>query len=196
MNMTARGFTLLELLIALVIATIIGVMLTFAVQKIITFNHQLLQQNTQWQNLDHAIGIIEADLQNLHPLYFNSQQLQPTILPPFTLDANLSFERNILFYTQAHELIDHTVRITYVFKHHKLVRLIWLDPSSPQVSQQQLLLDHVRDLAWQAYTQGGKQYASWPISHNIKSRFPAAIALHITLQNGQHITRWVMLHAV
>ena len=87
----ARGFTLLELLVAMAIVAVIGVMALGGLSEVIRQQTIAQQRAERWREIQFAMRIISQDLAQVHPRPTREERgedWQPSVL----VDPNAQFQ--------------------------------------------------------------------------------------------------------
>ena len=96
MTRKACGFTLVELLVAVAILAIIGVMAFVGLNRVIDQQQLARQRTERWQDIQLAMRLIVQDLAQLHPRPTREElgeSYQPTLLADPSAQFALEFSR-------------------------------------------------------------------------------------------------------
>lgn len=184
---SAAGFTLLEILIALVIFAIIGILTTLSLHRIIGNNKALNKQDQRVMQLQMAITLIRRDLlQALNRPIIDSSGNQSVAFSGS--GSELSFTRAGLVNPLGFARRSDMQRISYNLSDTALVRSTWtvLDQPAGAKPQRKKLIDHVNMLSWSFVDSENKKHDSWPPSsegnQQAISPLPKAVLLTMSIK--------------
>jgi general secretion pathway protein J len=164
-----QGFTLIEILVALAIFAVIGVVAASCLHQMIGYRARLINQSDQWRTLAIARLLIQKDFSNaidLGPLDVDS-----ALLPGFSgQSSQLTFTR----YNHANAALasDSAVfeGVTYSLSNRQLIRST---TDLNYKSSSSIVLDGVNDIQWY-YLDSSKQWVQqWDMnsSNNFSQRW-------------------------
>ena len=183
------GFTLIEILIALLIFAILGVLTAVGLRQTIENNNALKIQNKSLQQLQLAMTLIRRDLiQVINRPVINANNRQESAFIGSS-DA-LSFTRTGLFnpFDVSHRT--DMQRVGYLLDGNKLIRLTWqvLDQPPGAKPLRQTLLTGITDLKWSFVDMRNKTVDSWPGgSSDGQSTIPKAVLLRMQVKGEGEI---------
>jgi general secretion pathway protein J len=182
----SRGFTLLELLVAMFIAAVIFAMGYGAINQGVKNRVGLQEQEAKLLELQTAVRVIEQDFVQLAPRpirqpvgndYYaalvSSTTTQPVVALTRTGWTNPSGQ-------QRPEL----QRVAYYFENGTLRREYWpvLDPTQSSKTVRRDLLTHLKSVALRFYSQGRTWGTQWPLSPRPDDYASRPVAVEITLE--------------
>lgn len=182
----SRGFTLLELLVAMFIAAIIFAMGYGAINQAVKSRVELQEQQAKLLELQTAVRVIEQDFVQLAPrpirqpvgndfyaaLISNTQTPQPVFALTRAGWANPSgLQRPAL------------QRVAYYFENGTLRREYWtvLDPTQSSKAVRRDVLTHLKAVSLRFYSQGQTWGTQWPLSPRDTDYASRPVAVEITL---------------
>jgi len=189
-----RGFTLLEVLLAIAIVALIATLGYRALAALSDSETRLTEEATRWRTLDLFFARLEGDLRQAMPRPARlSNALEPAWLastddggnsllefsragPEFALDPGSAGQR------LAYRLHNGAVEVLYWASYD---RPRGIDPTP------YALLEGVARFQLAYLTQGGVWAATWPIAGD--SALPRAVKVDVTLASGEVIERWLAL---
>lgn len=174
-----HGFTLIEILIALMIFAIIGVMVAIGLRNVINQNQRVEAADNRLQLLEVAETIVRQDINNIidRPIRNRDNHWLPSVM---LKDNIIEFTRgglsNPLNPIQQSDL----ERLSYSLKDGKLIRRIWpvLDRVLALQPQQMTLLTGVSQLKIVAYDADSQAQISWPIKTGT-SKFASSLPFYL-----------------
>lgn len=192
-----KGFTLIEVLIALFILAIISVIATAGLRSVINLQRGTRADLAQLQQLQIAMSLIERDLSQVidRPITNSQGQIKPPIRGTST---QVSFTRagfsnpNMVFKRSSLQ------RVRYYLAGDKLVRATWthIDAAPKTRPDLKVLLTQVKQLTIGYIGPKGQSVKSWAMpSAQLASAtmpkvvIPAAVIMHLNLGKQGGITR-------
>lgn len=183
-----QGFTLLEILIALVVFAILASLTSSAMYNAFHTQKHVAQQAERLNTLQLAITLIERDTEQAVERAVRGNEMH--IFPPFVGQAQyLEFTRTGIANPQATEKRSTLQRIAYLCKDHQLIRRSWetLDTVDRNRYEDRPILDDLEDCQF-AYLNDNLQvlpewFANALQQNQRKEPFPKAIQLSLTLKN-------------
>jgi general secretion pathway protein J len=189
-----RGFTLLEVLLAIGIVALIAVLGYRALSALSNSETRLSAEAARWRTLDLFFARLEGDLRQAMPRPARlSDEREPAWLggadaagnstlefsragPEFTLEAHSAGQR------LGYRLRNGAVEVLYWASYD---RPLGVDPTPYP------LLDGVTQFQLAYLTQAGAWTAIWPQAG--ESDLPRAVKVDLTLASGETIERWLAL---
>jgi len=186
-----NGFTLLELMVAMVIFSLMSVMAYSALAAVFKSNEVVSEQELRLKKLQRSMMFIERDFRQLVLRPKSSGYGQP---PLPALDSGLDSE-GVIEFTRAGnsnpmEMSRSSLqRVRYTVEDKKLSRLSWNIVDSIDVEPvKMLLLDNVELLSFR-FLDGEKNKNSWKENWASLTKNPIAIELTIEHKNWGKIVR-------
>lgn len=166
MKRAPRGFTLVELLVAVAIVAVIGVIAFVGLSRVIDQQTQARTRTERWQEIQLAMRLVTQDLAQLHPRATREEQgetYQPSMLADPSAQFALEFSR--AGWANPAGLARGTVlRVAYDWDDDKLIRWHWtvMDRtfSTPPVRQE--LLEGVEKVEVRFLDTAGQWHLDWP----------------------------------
>lgn len=190
--MKQRGFTLIEIMIALGIFALVAVMVSTALFGIFNARDRIKLQNARLARIQYALTIMEHDLQQIvpdHPKRFVAGLIGSTTEIVFThagyINPDSAEPRSTL------------QRLHYRVESGKLIRSVWESPEANEPSLDHILLKDVDKIELTYLTQLNKTVKQWPYTDSKKSRSnPRAILLILTLKDAGTVPMTIVLDTV
>lgn len=178
----ARGLTLVELLVALTVFAVLGVLSYRAVSQMSLLDTHVGERQQRWRDLERSAHRIETDLLQLASVSAGQPAIR--LLPLARGSSEL----------QLHVLDGGRVaQISLRFSQQQLYRLRQATPGDTPTGAQDLLLDRIGQLRWR-FIHGGGRIDSWPPPGVDPAVLPAGVELQLELPDLGTLTRIVALH--
>ncbi len=186
-----KGFTLIEILIALLIFAILGVLIAFGLQNAINANSHADKANTRIQKIEIAEALLRRDISHIidRPILdVDGSTIAAVILQDQTLEFTLRASN-----------LQH---IRYQVKNGHLYRYIWpiLDRVLAVKPSKIDLLEGITKCKLTAIDQQNQSKNSWPIketsfaiTYTLKSNLPKAIQVQFNLEHEGRIDNTIMI---
>lgn len=189
-----RGFTLVELLVALAIFAVMSVAAYRGLNSALETREHLMADNRKWRELALFFAQMKESMANAvsRPVRDNNDLLAPAFLGKADVtgedDAQLIFTRMGLPGQQGN--LGDLQRFGYRLREQNIELLVWpvLDQAPrtrPAVSQ---ALSHVASFALRYLDQQGVWQVKWPVPGQ-NDALPRAVEVRIGLQTGEQVTR-------
>lgn len=177
----AHGMTLIEVMVAIAIFSVLGMLSYRAVSSMIDARDRLDAEFSRWRAVARVAQLIENDLLQLAPRP-GRQIPQPTLV----LMRGGTVEELRL---TRHDPNGGLQRRAWRADKGALVlaRLPDLDDSA--TAQEDVLLDGVKSLRWTFITAQGRQTDNWPEGSNPGDSLPAGIVMTLDLADAGVVTR-------
>jgi general secretion pathway protein J len=160
----SRGFTLLEMLVALAVFALLGLMTSQMVTRVIDVHNVAVERGERLGELQLAMQILQRDVLEIAPRSVRDEMGDP--LPALRIGTDIALEltrsgwRNPLGQRRS-EL----QRVAYQLQDGTLTRYYWnvLDRAEDTVPVAQELLHNVSELTVYAVDVSGNTHAYWPL---------------------------------
>ncbi|GAB4350020.1 MAG: GspJ family T2SS minor pseudopilin variant XcpW [Gammaproteobacteria bacterium] len=189
-----RGFTLLELLVAMAVFAILAVMAYAGLNGVLENRRALEAQSDRLRQLQTAFLLIGRDLTqgsarwvrdelggNLEPLK-GGEGFVPLLELTHTGQRNPAGARR-----------SHLERVAYQVQGEELIRLRWpvIDRAQDTVPKRRTLLTGVRAVSLRFYDSGNRWQGSWPPAEQTleESGLPRAVEITLDLEDWGRISR-------
>lgn len=181
----SRGLTLIELLVAIAIFAVLGVMSWRALSTTLDSRERLQQEFGEWQRLARVFGLVETELIQIVP-----RETGPTDTTPAVRFQMMQDGANRLIFLRVLESAGsrHT---GYEFVDGRLNLLRWQTEDLNLEPRREMLLDKVRAVRW-AFTDrqpGTGWLATWPPQAERRSELPSGMRLEIELESIGSVSR-------
>lgn len=177
MRKKTQGFTLVEMLVALFIFAIVGVLAAISLHSLLRVNQDLKHADKKIMSEQMALVMLRRDLQGAidRPVRDANNQLDPSFLA----------QNNTLVFTKIGFNLQ---RVGYALQQGCLMRLTWrvLDPTKKTaMPAEKKILCGVASVQWQLMSDTGKLFYVWPSSS--MSALPRVVLLVMKLNNNDVI---------
>ena len=163
--MRARGFTLVELLVAMAIVAVIGIMALAGLNEVINQQTIARERVERWREVQLAMRIVAQDLAQIHPRP-TRDELGESYLPALMADPNayaVEFSRGG-WANPAGFPRGSVLRVAYDFEDDVLVRFHWpvMDRTLATPPVRAELLTGVSNVEIRFLDGGGQWHLDWP----------------------------------
>jgi general secretion pathway protein J len=196
---TDRGFTLVELLVAMAIVAVIGVMALTGLTQVIKQQTLAHAHAERWHAVQLAMRLVSQDLAQLVPRETREElgeSYQPTLLADPSAQFALEFSRGGWANPGAFPR-GTVLRVAYNWEEDKLVRLHWpvMDRTLSTLPVRTELLDGVQNVEVRFLDVAGQWHLEWPPvdmqgPQRLTAR-PRAVEFTVELKDFGRISRLV-----
>ena len=191
---TSYGFTLIEILIAILILSIMAVLMTRSLHVVMVSKERIDAANAKLEETQLAMAIINQDLQQFvnRPVVDNDgNPVDAFAVKKETGD--ISFTRGGYVNPEGLNQRSTLQRISYQITEQELARVTWpvLDRVASTPSYRHVLVKNVNSLQWKFLANDQKLYTEWP---RPDQKIPTAIEINLTLGDGKKIKELIMLN--
>ena len=189
-----RGFTLLEILVAIAIVALIAVLGYRAIAALSESETRLTAEATRWRTLDLFFARLEGDLRQAMPRPARlSDALAPAWLASTDATGNSVLEFSRAGPEFALEPDSAGQRLAYRLHNGAIEVLYWASYDRPRGLDPTpyALLDGVSRFQVSYLTQAGNWADTWPLAG--EAPLPRAVKVDLTLASGEAIERWLAL---
>ncbi|OGO92436.1 MAG: type II secretion system protein GspJ [Coxiella sp. RIFCSPHIGHO2_12_FULL_42_15] len=183
--MRARGFTLLEILIALAIFALVAASSAVVLRTVLNTHRQLKTSDQRLMEMVTAVTILRRDVTQMvaRPVKDTSGEALPALLIP----NRTEFEFTRAGYTNPLQMSARSSlqRVAYTLKDHTLYRITWpvLDRAPETKSVARVLLQNVTRLRLGFVNNEGQEVEVWSNSTAKEAILPKAIIITLTLKD-------------
>lgn len=191
-----KGFTLLEILIALFIFTIVSLLLMNALHNVMNAQSVTERNATRLQHLQLMLLLFSRDIE------------QAIDRPIWNAEGN----EESAFFGSAHQLIfTHTgfanplgtlarsslQRTSYLWNENALWRKTWdvLDQASSSQPHSRTLITDVEQASFEYLDKNGRFHDHWPLESNKAESLPRAVKIHLTIANWGSLSQLYVIPA-
>ncbi len=202
MKARAKGFTLIEVLIAVTIFAVMSAFAYRALSSILTARERVAEENQKWRGVATFFARLEMDLTNAtaRDIRNSNNLIESAFVGSQTFaketEAQLMFTRMGL--PGANGTLAAPQRIGYRIKNGTIEELIWpvLDQAPRTVPSVYPLLTGVSAIKLRYLGQSNSWQDSWPplnVGQGVIAKIPRAVSVELNLESGEAITRVLML---
>lgn len=188
------GFTLIEVLLALVILAVIAVLGYRAVAALSESETRLSAEAARWRTLDLFFARLEGDLRQAMP---RPARLGDTRMPAWIGSADVNGNSALEFSRAGPEFVLEAgsagQRLAYGFRDGTVEVRYWASydrPGNAAPTAYPLLAD-IAQFHLSYLTRSGQWSDVWPVSG--EARLPRAVRVQLALASGESIERWLAL---
>lgn len=188
----AGGFTLIEILVALAVFSVMSVMAYGGLHALITARDRTEQAATRLSELQLALLLMQQDMEHMAPRSIRDEygEPEPALAPGDGADYVLTFTRGGNNRPRR-PFRSGLQRVAYQLEDGELQRLIWpvLDRGGDGGAQKMVLLRGVTDLAFSFL--GGEWWDAWPPpgSKGMADALPRAVEVVMTIEEWGTVRR-------
>ena len=198
MNHLRRGFTLLELLVALSIFSVLSVMAYGGLQTVITTKKSSQDAAERIADIQLVIMRISNDLRQAVTRKIRDQygDTLPAMQSSKNSDETMSWTR-AGYRNPARLNRSNVQRVAYKLEQQKLIRITWpvLDLAQDTEAMESEVLTNIETIEWRFLNNGKEWLSAWPEEGEKAgvSALPRAIELTLELQDWGKIKRLILL---
>jgi len=193
MRCAARGFTLIEILVALLVFALLAGFGYRGLDAVLAAGERVTGETRKWRDLALAFEHMRLSFAQAvdRPVRDTHDQPAPAFAGAATAaranDALVEFTR--MGYAGHEGAAADQQRIGYRLSEDRLEQLSWpvLDQAPHTEPQATALLSGVREISF-SYLHAGKWYAAWPLADSDASH-PAAVHVTLALASGERYQR-------
>ena len=196
----ARGFTLVEVLVASAIFAALSVLAYGGMDHVFKNKTALEKKNSELEKLQLAFSIMKNDLElavNRSIRDYRGDVEAAFASPPKNENKKLAFTTHIRSAVQFEQAISALLRVEYRLEEKQLFRYRWpvLDRAHDTEPEKTLLLDDVEDIEYQFVNQQSYDYWPLPRDQEDSTELPRAVKLKISLHDT-HVERLFLVREI
>lgn len=197
-NFIQRGFTLLELLIALSIFSVLSVMAYGSLQTVISTKQSTEKSAERISELQLVMMRISNDLRQAVPRKIRDEygDFLPAMQSSKNGDETTSWTRGG-YRNPAHLKRSNVQRIAYKLEQQKLIRVTWpvLDRAQDTEAQETEVLANIHSIEWRFLNSELKWLSDWPEegSKSTLTPLPNAVEFTFELEDWGKVRRIILL---
>lgn len=189
-----KGFTLLEVLIALFIFTMVSIIMASGLRAVVNSQAVTDKQADKLANLQLTFLLLSRDIEQAinRPITGAKGNVEPSLVGTPTL---LAFTHAGMANPEGQLQRSTLQRTQYALTNHDLVRKTWpvLDQTAKTLPDSRVLLDALSDVRFEYLDFQGKFNNNWPMAGQSQSALPKGIRVHLTIKNWGKITQFYLL---
>jgi len=186
-----RGFTLFEMVIAISIFALMGVIAFTGLGQMVRTGQSVADANDRLSEMQFAVVYFSRDWTQVSPRKVRNQYGDE--------ESNIVIEDDVITFTRSGwgNLLGRKrstlQRVQYLLLDKKLVRRHWLslDQGIAELPVQVTLLDNVEAMEVEFQDAVGEPIRVWPVETDFSAGSPILLALRLKLPEMGEITRWL-----
>jgi general secretion pathway protein J len=182
---STRGFTLIEILVALVIFAVIGVLAAMSLHAMIRTHSMLEKKDGAMTQLQLTMTMMRRDMAQVidRPIVDSDGSTEAAFVAAGV--NQIVFTRTGLQNPMQVSERSNMQRVGYELDGDQLVRITWdvLDQPPRSIPEKQILLHHVVSLQWQLLTDKNQTVSQWP----------PAVGSNLQMQNTSPLPKAVLM---
>lgn len=185
MTSPARGFTLLEVLVALMLMGLLGLMAYRGLDVVLAAEAHARSEMDRWRDVQAALARLESDLVNVVVI---EKAPASTALTLSYADGSLALTRLL-----PEDASGGLRRVAYDFASGRLTRSVWRDAApAGEAPVRVALLEGLGALQFRCLDGGGAWRGQWPMPDG-QAGLPRAIEITLTMASGESLRRVLRL---
>lgn len=193
-NKLTSGFTLIEILVALFVFTLVSMIMVSGLHSVLRAQSATEENSVVFNQLHLSMTLLQRDAEQIidRPISNAANTLTPAVTGTRTeismTHAGFSNPHGALLRTSLQ-------RTRYFFQNQQLIRETWpaLDITPDTPSSQRALLNNVTELQFQYLDQTGKFHSNWPTQGQTQTALPRAIRVIMTLKTLGKISQLYLI---
>jgi general secretion pathway protein J len=192
-----QGFTLIELMVAIIIFAIISLIGYRTIDGLITARTVMSREETKWNNAVNVITLINRNWHRAIPLTFRDENgvLQPAVIGITMLQGKYDSQLEFTIAGNVNTVQNSSTppyRIGFRYIDNKLYMITWLylNRAINYIPQVTLLADNITSFNVQFFVAGQWQNI-WPIGIQSYDQIPSGIKIDMVLKSGEEIVRQI-----
>jgi|GEM_PF-4392355 len=182
------GFTLLEVIIAVAIFAIMGVISSIALHQMIVSHTKVGENDRQWQQLETARRLVWQDFSHISSVITLDDKNK--VIPLLAVDKeDVSFATTSIISNNIPKAGDNHYSVTYNLVGSKLKRKVEMKGFDGKIISSDdgvVLLNNIQDMTWSFLYQG-----KWTSSWSIINKLPDALKITATVKDKGRF-EWVV----
>jgi len=190
-----RGLTLIEVMIAIAIFAVLGVLSYRAVSSMITTRERMEAEYARWRQLARVMQLVENDLTQLapRPQRAAGQSQAALSLMRGGTQEQLQLVRHDGSNGGVEQHTWHVEDGTLLLTRQRAAGVNGSTSTDDTITND-AMLDHVTSLSWRFLSADGQEFDSWPQGPNVANQLPAAVRMQLELTDVGKISRLFALH--
>lgn len=187
-----RGFTLMELLIAITVFAVLGAMSYGGLNTVLKTRSRTAEAAEQLHTLQIALMLIQRDITQIinQPSRNEFGDMQPPVMTEFNDDRLIEFSR-LGWKNPTGQLRSDFQRVAYGFEDNTLLRYYWphfhRGPQEKPIRAE--LLENLQEVTFEFMDDQESWHDDWPPLNSNSMELPELVKMELELENGEKITR-------
>ena len=187
----SSGMTLIELLVALVIFAILGIMGYRAVAMAVESRERIAAEFQRWRDIANVLQIVETDLAQRVERPSSFPAGSPMVVPSFQLQTDT--DRLEFSFLKLDGGGGSPARRGYRFEGSQVYQLRWAGTDSESVPKSFVILEQIDALRCTVILPDGSRHTKWPDDLSQQTIKPVAVEIEMELPDVGTIQRLIAL---
>lgn len=187
-----RGFTLMELLIAITVFAVLGAISYGGLNTVLKTRTRTVKAAEQLHTLQIALMLIQRDITQIinEPSRNEFGDMQPPVMTEFNDDRIIEFSR-VGWNNPTGQLRSNFQRVAYGFEDNTLFRYYWphfhRGPEEKPIKAE--LLKDLQEVTLKFMDNQESWHDEWPPLNSSSIELPQLVKIELELKNGEKVTR-------
>ena len=186
---TASGLTLIELLVALSLFALLGLLTWQATHHLTQARTRISDELGRWRAITMAMHRIESEAVQMVP---GADGLQYFAEGDAILTSGTTLPSSALVFSSTASADDAPGRMAFVIVGERLEWWLWYAGDAVGVPERVVLLDRVRSMRWR-FLDRGDWLDAWPPETSTTQELPAALAINLEPSDAGNLVRILAL---
>ncbi len=182
---STRGFTLIEIIIALFIFALVSLMISYGLNSVFNAKEKITKIENRLNELQFALTLMQHDTSQLIDYNAPANPVSTT-----GNNTEFSFTTTDNANPMGLEQRGNLMQVSYLWTHHQLIRKIWFDESTTKKTYifSRILLTNITNFKFRYLTPSGF-IDTWPPPNLFSQTAPLAVQINFTIPGWGDISQ-------